>query len=108
MEIGSERTIGEFGDGARHLHAGRSATDDHEGKKALPLGRVGLGFRTLECQQDASPQIGGVVNSLETRRVWRPIVMTEICVLRSRRENEKIKRDAAAFRYNLPSCSVDA
>ncbi len=108
MEIGGERAIGELGDGTCHLHAGGTAADDHEGKKAPTLGRIGLGFRTFECQQDAPPQIGGIVDSLETRRIRCPIVVTKVCVLRSCGENEKIKRDAAAFRNHFAGGRVDA
>src|SRR6516165_7984834 len=101
MEIGGDCAIGKFGYGARHLYAGRTAADDYEGEKTSALDWIGFGFRTLERQQNAPPQIGGVVDGLETRRVERPVVVTEICVLGFFFQAEDGIRDASAFRNNF-------
>src|SRR6516165_11418174 len=107
MKIGSECAIGKLGYGARHLYACRTAADDYEGEKTLALDWIGFGFRTLERQQNSPPQIGGVVDGLETRRVECPVVVTEICVLGSRRQDEEVIRDASAFRNNFTADSID-
>src|SRR6516165_3933527 len=108
MEIGGDCAIGKFGYGARHLYAGRTAANDREGEKTSALDWIGFGFRTLERQQNAPPQIGGVVDGLQTRRVERPVVVTEICVLGSRREDEEVIRDASAFRNDFTAGGIDA
>src|SRR3974377_1177993 len=107
MEIGGDCAIGKFGYGARHLHACGTAANDYEVEKALALDWIVFGFRALERQQNSPPQIGGIVDGLETRRVECPVVTTEIRVLGSRRQNEEVKRDASAFRNNFTADSID-
>ena len=62
-----ERALGELGDGAGHLDAGRAAADDDEGQQARALGGVGLGLGALEGEQDAAAQLGRVVDRLQAR-----------------------------------------
>jgi NADPH-dependent 2,4-dienoyl-CoA reductase/sulfur reductase-like enzyme len=57
------------------LAEGRRIAFDHlivathdEVQKPRAFDRIGLGLRLLECKQDAAPQIGSVVDSLEAGR----------------------------------------
>ena len=77
-------------------------------KQAAALGRIRLGLRFFERQQDAPAQVGRVVDRLEPRRVGGPIVMAEIGVLRAGRDDQIIERDASAFGDHLVARKVDA
>ena len=87
-EILGERAVGQLGDRARHLDAGRAAADDDEVQQPRALGRVGLGLGLLEGEQDAAADVGRVVDGLQAGRERRPVVVAEIGVLRAGREDQ--------------------
>ena len=66
----AQRVTCELGDGAGHLHAGRTAADEHEGEQ-LPArgGIVGL-LRLLEGKEQAAADLDGVGERLEARGVF--------------------------------------
>ena len=96
-EILRQRAIRQLRDGAGHFDAGRAAADDHEIQQPRALGRIGLGFGLFEGEQDAAADISRVVDRLQAGRERRPVVVTEIGVLRAGREDQIVERDAAAF-----------
>ena len=73
-----EGVVGEFGDLAGHLHAGRSGADDDEGQQFRPALRVAGTLGLLEGSQDASAQLQGVVDGLHTGRPLGEIVVAEV------------------------------
>ena len=89
--------VGELGDGAGKLDAGRPATDDHEGEETFLLGRIVGIFRVLEGDQQAPPDIGRVVDLLEAGRELLPFVVVEVAVPRARRQDEIVVGDALGF-----------
>src|SRR5262249_59248427 len=80
-EVLWQRELRQFGDGAGELDAGRARADDGKGEQRLaPLG-IAFAFGTLEGDQDAAAQRGGVFQGLEAGRERLPFVMTEIGVV---------------------------
>src|SRR3546814_7536272 len=67
------RRLGQLGDGARHLHARRAASDEHEGPQALTQSRIRRGFRPLEGQQDLAADGCRVVERLQAGGEERPL-----------------------------------
>ena len=59
-----------------------------EGHQPPPLLRIAFVLGALERQQDATAQIGGVVDGLQARRKGRPVVVPEIGVPRTGREHQ--------------------
>ena len=100
--------MGEFGDGAGHLHAGRSGPNDHEGEEAPPV----LGRRhrlgVFEGGQDAPADAGGIVDLLEAGRHALPFVVAEIGVARSRRQHQLIVFDLVAVDLDRAALPVHA
>jgi hypothetical protein len=68
-KIRRQRALRQFSDGAGHLHAGRAAADHHEVQKSTPFICIRLGFGTLEGEQDAAAQVGGIIDRLQAWRV---------------------------------------
>ena len=100
-EIRSQRLSGEFGDGSGHLHARRSAADDDEVEEAPSLGRVRLGLGLFEGDEDALPQIGRVVDALQTRSEGCPILAAEIGVAGTGREDQHVVGNGAILRDDV-------
>jgi hypothetical protein len=107
-EIVAQRHVGEFGDGARHLHAGRAAADHHEGEEAPPLFGRGRCFGMLEGHQDAATDAGGVVDILQSGRHALPVVVAEIGVPRAGRDDEMVVSHFAVLDRHGPLLLVDA
>ena len=108
MEVCGQRAPRQFGDGARHLDAGRAATDHREGHQAAALLGIVLIFRTLERHQDAATQIGRVIERFQAGRVECPIVSAEIGVARTGREHEIIELHTASVGHDFPALEIDA
>ena len=70
--------VGEFGDLAGHLDAGRSGADDGERQQLLPPLRIVGPFRRFERAQDASPQFQRVVDGLHAGREFGEMVVAEV------------------------------
>src|SRR5215217_5035706 len=107
-EVACQSLAGELGHGPCDLDAGRSTPHDHKGEQAGALLWIRLKLGLLEGEQDLAAQDRGVVDRLNALRVRRPIVMPEIRVLRSGREDEIIERDPALSRHHFAPGRVDA
>ena len=77
MKVRGQRAFGRFGDGAGHLNAGRASANHNESHQAPPLVKVRLVLGALEGKQDATAEIGRVVDGLEPRREDGPIVVAK-------------------------------
>ncbi len=77
---GAQRVVREFGDGAGEFDAGRSGADNDKGQQRRAPFRIGLALGAFECDQDAAPQRGGVLQRLQAGRERLPFVMAEIGV----------------------------
>ena len=107
MEIGRQCALGQFRDGARHLHAGRPAPDHDEIQEPPPLGGIGLGLGPLEGEQDTPADVGRVVDGLEAGRTGCPVV-AEIGVLSAGCDDQVVKRNASPIRHNLPAGGINS
>ena len=65
--VAPQRPPGELAELARHLHAGRAASDDDERHEAPALLGVRLGLGQLEGAEDLAPQRQGVVERSSCR-----------------------------------------
>ena len=79
-----------FGDCASHLHPGSAAADNDESEKPRAFGLILHHLRPLEGEQEPPPDFGGVGDVLESRREWRPVIVTEIGMGRAGGEHEII------------------
>src|SRR5262249_39854956 len=107
-EIQGEGPLRQLSKRARQLDAGRSAADDYEVAKPLPLDRIRFGLRLFERDQNPTPQIGRVIDRLQPSRISRPLGMAEVSVLRPGGDEEMIEADAEALRLHLLVCEMDA
>ena len=89
-EVGRQRVLRQFGDGAGEFDAGRTGADDDEGQKRRAPLRIALALGALEGHQNAPPQRGGVLQRLQARRERLPFVMAEIGVPRAGGEHQRV------------------
>ena len=95
-EVAPQRVAGDLAERPGQLDAGRSATDQHEGHPlASPL-RVGFPFRGLERDEDASPDLGRVLEGLEAGGDRGPLVVPEVRVVGAGRDDERVVGERAA------------
>src|SRR5690606_21786526 len=87
----------ELADGARHLHAGRAAADDHEREEHPPARRIALHLGLLEREEDALADADRVTYGLEPVRVLRPLVVPEIIGARPGGDDEIVEPELAAL-----------
>ena len=80
------------------LDPGRSATDDDEGHPGPPELGVGFAFGGLEGDQDPAPDLGRVLDGLETGCDRRPLGVVEIGVVRTGRYDQRVVGDRASMR----------
>src|SRR6516165_8899638 len=73
-EVTGQCLSGHFGYGARHLHAGGAAADDHECEQPLALGVVASELRFLKRGQNAATDTGRVFYALEARSELAPTI----------------------------------
>ena len=74
-EVAAQGAVGELGDLAGHLHAGRAGADDDEGQQPVDLGLVVGQLGELERAEDAAAQLEGVVDALHAgRELGEPVV----------------------------------
>ena len=108
-EILRQREPHEFGNRARHFHAGRSAADDNDIHEAPTFRGIGLVLGVLEGEEDAPADFGGVFDQLQSGRELLPIVVPEIGVARAGRQHEIIVwHIVSGFRQNFPRLGVDS
>ena len=89
-EVGRQRVLRQFGDGAGELDAGRAGADDDEGQQRRAPLRIGLALGAFERDQDAPPQRGGVFQRFQAGRERLPFVMAEIGVPRAGGEDQRV------------------
>lgn len=83
--------VGELGDLAGQLHAGRAGTDDGERQPALLLGRIGLEFRHLIFREDAVTQIARIFDRLHAGGILGELLfVAEVGVGRTGSENQRV------------------
>src|SRR3954454_12340519 len=87
-EIFGENSSSELGDCSCHLNPSRTATNNNEGQQRAATFLVPLVLGLLECHQDTLAQIGRVVDALQSWRERRPLIMSEVGVLGTGRQNQ--------------------
>ncbi len=88
--------MGELGDRAGELDAGRTAADDDEGQLGAALFRVSFLLGTLESQQHPPPDRGRVLKRLQAGRKLFPLILAEIGVARAGGEHQRVVADRAS------------
>ena len=85
------------------------AAHDYKVQQTPALDCIHLVLRSLEREQDAPPNFGGIFNALQARREWLPIIVAEVSVSCTRSEDDIIVRDAStALDQDRACCDVDA
>ena len=82
----------DLGDLARHLHAGRTAADDHEGQPGRASLGIGLELGGLERAQDPARISSALSSDLSSAATSLPVVVTEIRCNASRRRRSACRR----------------
>ena len=107
-EIAPERVARDLAQRARQLDTGRPAADDHERHPLAPPFRIGFPFRGLECDEDAPPDLRGVLEGLEPGRHGLPLVVPEVGVTGAGRDDQRVVRDRATVGHeDAPPFDVD-
>jgi hypothetical protein len=107
-EVLAESFLGEFGNGARQLDAGRSATDDDEVSEPSALGRIIANFCILEGHEYAPTDRRRILDALESGSERLPPVMAEIGVTRAGCNDQVIVGDASVSGKNVTGLLIDA
>ena len=80
-EIFRQRIAAHLTDGSGQFHAGRSTTDNHERQISATILRIRGALGIFECRQDAAADFRGLFQRLQPRRVFLPIIVSEVCPL---------------------------
>ena len=88
---------GDLLDRAGEFDAGRARADDPERQRRAARRFVALVFGRLEGQEDAPPQLRGVLDALQARRDRGPLVVPEVGVRRPGRQDEVVVPNVAAL-----------
>ena len=96
-----------LGDRSRHFHAGRPAADDDEVHCRRSRRRVLRFLGKFEGHQDASPDLNGVLEALQTGRELFPFGVAEIGMARPSRDDEVIIMNFALPRPHNVRPDVD-
>ena len=108
-EIALERVVGDLPERASELDPGRAAADDQERHPFASALDVRLALGRLEGDQDASPDLGGVLDRLEAGRQGRPFRVIEIRVVRARRHDQGVVGDRPPVGHqHLVSLRIEA
>ena len=89
-ELTAQGVLGDFSQGARHLHTRGASADNGKGQPGFPTTGVGLPLGLLKSAQDAASDGEGIAQGFETRRVLGPVVATEIAVRGARGDNQAV------------------
>ena len=95
-EVGAHHVSRQLCDLARHLDAGGTGADHHEGQPGLPQLRVGLQLRRLECGQDPAADVECAGERLQLRRVGPPLVVAEVVVPRAACDDQRVVSEGGA------------
>jgi hypothetical protein len=74
----------------------------------LAFHRVGFDLGLFKGQKDLAAEHGGVVDTLQTGRVFRPIVVAKITVFRACRDNQPVVGHVPIFGVDGLGGGVDA
>ena len=96
-----QRALGELGDLARQLDAGRPAAHHDEGQPALPFGVIGAHLRGLERSENPPAELQRVVDGLHAGRERREMVVAEVGLLRARGDDQAVEVQDRGHRHQL-------
>ena len=98
---------GDLRERAGELYSGRSASNQDERQQLSSTRRIGLAFGALERKQDATPNLKGILERLQSRSIPVPLIVTKIAVARARRDDEIVVVDQrGVFQTNLSARKV--
>ena len=89
-KVAGQCRMGELDERSGHLDAGRAGADQDKRQQALADLGVRHVFSLFEGEQNAAADQGGVVDRFEPWRQPRPVIVAEIGVLRSGRQDQVI------------------
>ena len=105
-ELARQRLLGQLGDDAGELHAGRTAADDAEGHQRPAILGIGLALGTLEGEQQPAADRRRVLERLQARGRGLPFVVAEIGVPRAGREHQRVVGHARRRRAAAPGAAT--
>ena len=107
LELPGQGLTRDLGERAGDLDAGRAAADDDEGQPlAAVLRIVALGH--LVGEQHPAADLERVLDALEARGEWRPLLVAEVGVGRARGEDEVVVGELAVGQEELLRGELDA
>ena len=107
-EVAREGATRDLRDGARELDAGGTTSDHDERRVRAPRVRRARQLGRLERAQDAPPHIERLTDRLETGRVRRPRVVTEVGVRHAGGDDQIVILRLAALEQHAATLDVDA
>src|SRR5262245_35427004 len=91
-EIPFQRVKSKLADSPGHFHTCRPTTDDNEGQEAFAFNKVCGRFRSFKSQEDTPTNRSGIFQSLQSWRVFRPLVFAKIKVAHPNCDDERVIR----------------
>ncbi|MNE85189.1 hypothetical protein D3C80_1821620 [compost metagenome] len=88
-----KRSVGQLRDNAGHFHPSRPRSNDAERQHRPSDVGIAFEFRLFERQKKPSADCRSVLQCLQPRSKWFPVVASEIGVTRPGRKNERVVRD---------------
>ena len=96
-EVARDGLARDLAERPRQLDARWTAADDYEREERLLLGAIALALGRFVGQQHAAPDLERVFEGLEPRRQQLPVVVAEVRVAGTRREDQRVVGDLAAI-----------
>src|SRR6476620_4149686 len=106
-EVAYDGAVGKLGNGACHLDTGRTATHNDKSQKPAPLILIDGRLGALESEKDPPANFRRIVDLLEARREFLPLVMAEIGMACTGRNDQIIEVDVPVRRHDLTGGFVD-
>ena len=91
-EIRRKSAFCQFGNGSGQLDPRRPAADDHEVQQSAPLVGICLGFGLFEREQNSVTQVDRIADCLLAVGMRRPVVVSEIGLLRAGCDDQVVER----------------
>jgi hypothetical protein len=101
MKVMDQRVARELSDLPGHLHAGRPATDHHEGQPGLAAPRVRFDLGGLKRGEDPPSDRERALQRLDLKGEALPLVVTKVGVTRATGDDQRVvcDRDALIASY---------
>ena len=106
-EVVTQRVVGDLSQRPRQFDARRATAHHHKGQPCSAGVGVELALGFLKCQQYPPAYLSGIFNGFQARCQRLPLIVAEIMMARSSRDDQRVIRRLAIAQNNPAACDVE-